>query len=84
MFALYFMNRKVEYMDEIKNKFIEAIKKIDFEKLNISELKTLAEITGSVEKMAKKDYSELLMEKFSPDHGFVFSSPDTKTIAELK
>ena len=46
MFALYFMNRKVEYMDEIKNKFIEAIKKIDFEKLNISELKTLAEITG--------------------------------------
>ena len=91
MFALYFMNRKVEYMDEIKNKFIEiknkfieAIKKIDFEKLNISELKTLAEITGSVEKMAKKDYSELLMEKFSPDHGFVFSSSDTKTIAELK
>ena len=77
MFALYFMNRKVEYMDEIKNKFIEAIKKIDFEKLNISELKTLAE-------MAKKDYSELLMEKFSPDHGFVFSSSDTKTIAELK
>lgn len=84
MFALYFINRKVEHMDEIKNKFIEAIKKIDFEKLNISELKTLAEITESVEKMAKKDYSELLMEKFPLDNGYVFSGPDTKTIAELK
>lgn len=32
-------------MDEIKEKFIEAIKNIDFEKLSVNELKTVSEIT---------------------------------------
>lgn len=41
-------------MDEIKEKFIEAIKKIDFEKLSVNELKTVSEITETMDKLSKK------------------------------
>lgn len=70
-------------MDEIKEKFIEAIKKIDFEKLSIGELKTVSEITDAVDKMSKKDYMETLVENLKPvNSGFSFDVP--KPISELK
>lgn len=70
-------------MDEIKEKFIEAIKKIDFEKLSVEELKTVSEITDTVDKMSKKDYMETLIENFGSDkNGFAFNSQ--KSISELK
>lgn len=70
-------------MDEIKEKFIEAIKKIDFEKLSVEELKTVSEITDTVDKMSKKDYMETLIENLGPDkNGFAFNSQ--KSISELK
>lgn len=70
-------------MDEIKEKFIEAIKKIDFEKLSVDELKTVSEITDTVDKMSKKDYMETLVENLKPENsGFAFNAP--KSISELK
>lgn len=70
-------------MDEIKEKFIEAIKKIDFEKLSVNELKTVSEITDTVDKMSKKDYMETLVESLNPGNsGLSFNVP--KSISELK
>ncbi len=70
-------------MDEIKEKFIEAIKKIDFEKLSVDELKTVSEITDTVDKMSRKDYMETLVENLKPENsGFSFNAP--KSISELK
>lgn len=70
-------------MDEIKEKFIEAIKKIDFEKLNVNELKTVSEITETMDKLSKKDYMETLVETLRSDNsGFAVNVP--KSISELK
>lgn len=70
-------------MDEIKEKFIEAIKKIDFEKLSVGELKTVSEITDTVDKLSRKDYMETLVETLRSDNsGFAVNVP--KSISELK
>ena len=70
-------------MDEIKEKFIEAIKKIDFEKLSVNELKTVSEITETMDKLSKKDYLETLVETLRSDNsGFAVNVP--KSISELK
>jgi hypothetical protein len=70
-------------MDEIKEKFIEAIKKIDFEKLSVNELKTVSEITETMDKLSKKDYMETLVETLRSDNsGFAVNVP--KSISELK
>lgn len=70
-------------MDEIKEKFIEAIKKIDFEKLSVNELKTISEITETMDKISKKDYMETLVETLRSDNsGFAVNVP--KSISELK
>lgn len=70
-------------MDEIKEKFIEAIKKIDFEKLSVNELKTVSEITETIDKLSRKDYMETLVETIRSDNsGFALNVP--KSISELK
>jgi hypothetical protein len=70
-------------MDEIKEKFIEAIKKIDFEKLSVNELKTVSEITETIDKLSKKDYMEALVETLKS--GKVDSEANvSKSISELK
>lgn len=70
-------------MNEIKEKFIEAIKKIDFEKLSVNELKTVSEITETMDKLSKKDYMETLVETLRSDNsGFAVNVP--KSISELK
>lgn len=70
-------------MDEIKEKFIEAIKKTDFEKLSVNELKTVSEITETMDKLSKKDYMETLVETLRSDNsGFAVNVP--KSISELK
>nr|DAY87955.1 MAG TPA: hypothetical protein [Caudoviricetes sp.] len=70
-------------MDEIKEKFIEAIKNIDFEKLSVNELKTVSEITETMDKLSKKDYMETLVETLRSDNsGFAVNVP--KSISELK
>ena len=70
-------------MDEIKEKFIEAIKKIDFEKLSVNELKTVSEITETIDKLSRKDYMETLVETLRSDNsGFALNVP--KSISELK
>lgn len=70
-------------MDEIKEKFIEAIKNIDFEKLSVNELKTVSEITETMDKLSKKDYIETLVETLRSDNsGFAVNVP--KPISELK
>lgn len=69
--------------DEIKEKFIEAIKKIDFEKLSVNELKTVSEITETMDKLSRKDYMETLVETLRSDNsGFALNVP--KSISELK
>jgi hypothetical protein len=83
MFALILWIGRYNNMDEIKEKFIEAIKKIDFEKLSVNELKTVSEITDTVDKMSKKDYMETLVESLNPGNsGLSFNVP--KSISELK
>lgn len=70
-------------MDEIKEKFIEAIKKIDFEKLSVNELKTVSEITETMDKLSRKDYMETLVETLKSDNsGFAVNVP--RSISELK
>jgi hypothetical protein len=70
-------------MDEIKEKFIEAIKKIDFDKLSVNELKTVSEITETMDKLSRKDYMETLVETLRSDNsGFAVNVP--KSISELK
>lgn len=70
-------------MNEIKEKFIEAIKKIDFEKLSVNDLKTVSEITETMDKLSKKDYMETLVETLRSDNsGFAVNVP--KSISELK
>lgn len=72
-------------MAELKEKLVEAIKSIDFTKLNIYELKTVAEITETVDKLDKKDYSEVLAETMKSAAACSLSSPMApKTIGELK
>ena len=71
-------------MEELKNKFIEAIKSIDFNKLNIYELKTVSEISDTVDKMAKKDYTELLKESMVSMGVKASKEEKPKTIEEMK
>lgn len=70
-------------MDGIKEKFIEAIKKIDFEKLSINELKTVSEITETVDKFSRKDYMETLVETLKSGKGD-YETNVSKSISELK
>ena len=70
-------------MDEIKEKFIEAIKKIDFEKLSVGELKTVSEITETIDKLSKKDYMETLVETLKSGKGDSEVNV-SKSISELK
>ncbi len=70
-------------MDEIKEKFIEAIKKIDFEKLSVNELKTVSEITETIDKLSKKDYMETLVETLKSGKGDSEANV-SKSISELK
>lgn len=71
-------------MEELKNKFIEAIKSIDFNKLNIYELKTVSEISETVDKMAKKDYTDFLKESVLSMRSENSESGKPKTINEMK
>nr|DAG52319.1 MAG TPA: hypothetical protein [Caudoviricetes sp.]DAV19004.1 MAG TPA: hypothetical protein [Bacteriophage sp.] len=71
-------------MEELKNKFIEAIKSIDFNKLNIYELKTVSEISETVDKMAKKDYTDFLKESVLSMRSENSKSGKPKTIDEMK
>lgn len=72
-------------MTELKEKLVEAIKSIDFAKLNIYELKTVAEIAETVDKLDKKDYTEVLAETMKSATNCSLSSPIApKTIGELK
>lgn len=70
-------------MDEIKEKFIEAIKKIDFEKISVNELKTVSEITETMDKLSKKDYMETLVETLKSGKGDSETNVP-KSISELK
>lgn len=70
-------------MEEIKEKFIEAIKKIDFEKLSVNELKTVSEITETIDKLSKKDYMETLVETLKSGKGDSETNV-SKSISELK
>ena len=70
-------------MDEIKEKFIEAIKKIDFEKLSVNELKTVSEITETIDKLSKKDYMETLVETLKSGKGDSETNV-SNSISELK
>lgn len=72
-------------MTELKEKLINAIKSVDFTKLNIYELKTVAEISETVDKLDKKDCTEMLAEtmKSAATCGFG-SATAPKTIGELK
>lgn len=72
-------------MTELKEKLISAIKSVDFTKLNIYELKTVAEISETVDKLDKKDYSEVIAETMKSAANCGFGSENTpKTIGELK
>lgn len=80
----YFNYLEVSKVEELKNKFIEAIKSIDFNKLNIYELKTVSEISDTVDKMAKKDYTELLKESMVSMGVKTSKEEKPKTIGEMK
>ena len=71
-------------MTELKEKLINAIKSIDFTKLNIYELKTVAEISETVDKLDKKDYYETLADTMKNSICSLGSSTAAKTIRELK
>lgn len=71
-------------MKELKEKLVNAIRSIDFEKLNIYELKTVSEIAETVDKLDKKDYSEVLADTLKNSASMGFGSPTSpKTIKEL-
>lgn len=72
-------------MNELKEKLISAIKSIDFEKLNLYELKTVSEIAETVDKLDKKDYSEILADTMKNCANMGFGSPTApKAIGELR
>lgn len=71
-------------MTELKEKLINAIKSVDFTKLNIYELKTVAEISETVDKLDKKDYSDVLAETMKNSVCSLGSATVPKTIGELK
>lgn len=72
-------------MTELKEKLISVIKSVDFTKLNIYELKTVAEISETVDKLDKKDYSEVLAETMKSAANCGFGSANApKTLGELK
>ncbi len=72
-------------LTELKEKLVDAIKSIDFTKLNIYELKTVSEIADTVDKLDKKDYSEVLAETLKSGASMGFGSTTMpKTIGELK
>lgn len=70
-------------MDELRNKFIEAINSIDFGKLSIYELKTVAEISQIVNEMMKKDYLELVSEALKSPSANGCCCEIPKTISEM-
>ncbi len=71
-------------MKDLKEKLINAIKSIDFEKLNLYELKTISEIAETVDKLDKKDYSEVLADTMKSCAGMGGSPSAPKTIGELR
>lgn len=71
-------------MKDLKEKLISAIRSIDFEKLNLYELKTVSEIAEIVDKLDKKDYSEVLADTMKNAASMGFGSATApKTIGEL-
>lgn len=70
-------------MDELRNKFIEAINSIDFGKLSIYELKMVAEISQIVNEMMKKDYLELISETLKSPSVNSCCCEIPKTISEM-
>lgn len=69
-------------MTELKEKLIEAIKSIDFTKLTLWELKAVAEISATVDKLDKKDYTDMLADTMK--QGLCANAEKPKTIGELK
>lgn len=71
-------------MEELKNKFIEAIKSIDFDKLTLYELQAVSNIAKTVDEMAKKDYTELISDVMKGSIGCTTTHESPKTIGEMK
>lgn len=71
-------------MEELKKKFIEAIDSIDFAKLNLCELQTVASISETVDKMAKKDSTEVLADSLKATCFKSATAEKPKTIAEMR
>lgn len=70
-------------MEELKNKFIEAMKSIDFSTLTILELNSIAEIANKVDMIARKDYTDMIAESMSKGFGINRNHEKTKTIGEM-
>lgn len=74
-------------MTELKEKFIEAIKGIDFSKLSIYELKTVSEIAKTTDELNRADYMDSLMKTMKsamqPPKAFQ-DVPEPKTLCALK
>lgn len=70
-------------MEELKNKFVEAMKSIDFGTLTIYELHEVAEIADKVDKMARKDYTDMLAETMRKGFGNSSNYEKPKTIGEM-
>lgn len=71
-------------MEELKNKFIEAIKSIDFDKLTLYELQAVSDIAKTVDEMAKKDYTDVLSDVMKGGIGYANTYESPKTIGEMK
>jgi len=70
-------------LTELKEKLVEAIKSIDFAKLTLWELKAVAEISETVDKLDKKDYADMLADTMK--QGLCCANAEKpKTIGELK
>lgn len=75
-----FVEMEVITTTELKEKFIEALKGIDFNSLTLCELQIAASISQMIENIGKKDYTEVLADmakSFNP----VMTEP--KKLSEL-
>lgn len=71
-------------MEELKNKFIEAIKSIDFNTLTLYELQEVSSIAKTVDELERKDYLEVLSESMKDGFGYSSTYKSHKTIGEMK
>lgn len=69
-------------MTELKEKFIEALKSIDYNKLNIYELKTVSEIAQTVEGLDKTTYEDMFRTVANGFSDKKYEEP--KKLSELK